>query len=110
MSANLNQSVPFMNVGIVNIYQIIEEEGIPWEVQLKLLASNIVLTVRSSLQRIEASNWKWKVKIDSQLVEEKYELMRSKLFELLKKENITEEDIYWFDDEQMELKKIYEKI
>ena len=66
--------------------------------QLKLLASNIVLTVRSSIQRIEASNKKRKVKIDSKPVEEKYELMRGKLIELLRKDNITEEDIYWFDD------------
>ena len=68
-----------MNVGIVNIYSIIEEEGIPWDVQLKMLASNIVLTVKSSLQRIEASNKRRKVKIDSKRVQEKYDLMREKL-------------------------------
>ena len=29
LSASFNQSVPFLNVGIVNIYEIIEEDGIP---------------------------------------------------------------------------------
>lgn len=56
LSANLNLSAPFLNAGIINIYSIIEETDIPREVQLKMLASHIVLNVKTNIQRIEETN------------------------------------------------------
>ena len=108
-----NQSSPFMNIGIINIYALIEVEGIPLEDQYKLVIGWIVLNVLGNFQRIKISNEKDNsiLFIDDSRVRSIYEEMREKMMKLFwENKTVEEEDIYWFDDQQHILKKIYFEI
>lgn len=48
-NANLNLSAPFLSIGIINIYAIVEMKDIPRDVQLRVLACQMVLAVKSNI-------------------------------------------------------------